>query len=376
MYIILKIGVFLMNILYLLFKLFPTKNKITFISRQSDSINIDFKLIMDEINKEQPSVKVVALCKKIKTGLLSKIKYIFHMFVQMYHVATSKVVVLDSYCIVVSCLKHKKILKVVQMWHAMGAFKKFGYSILDKDEGHSSKIASLMKMHNNYDYVFCSSNACILPFAEAFNISCDKVKVFPLPRVDLLKSDKYKKEKKSSLYSKYPILKGKKNILYAPTFRKNVDVSLQINELIKKVDYSKYNLILKLHPLVENSYSFDDKEGLIIDKGISTFDFSFVSDYIITDYSATIFELMLLEKPIYFWTFDLDEYVNERDFYLDYTKDIPGVKQSDINIILKDIDNCVFDIKKQKTFIDKYVYGGYNSNTYEISKFLLKLLSL
>ena len=102
MYIILKIGVFLMNILYLLFKLFPTKNKITFISRQSDSINIDFKLIMDEINKEQPSVKVVALCKKIKTGLLSKIKYIFHMFVQMYHVATSKVVVLDSYCIVVS----------------------------------------------------------------------------------------------------------------------------------------------------------------------------------------------------------------------------------------------------------------------------------
>ena len=81
---------------------------------------------------------------------------------------------------------------------------------------------------------------------------------------------------------------------------------------------------------------------------------------------------MLLEKPIYFWTFDLDEYVNERDFYLDYTKDIPGVKQSNINIILKDIDNCVFDIKKQKTFIDKYVYGGYNSNTYEISKFLLK----
>ena len=376
MYTILKIVIFLMNILYLLFKLFPTKNKITFISRQSDEINIDFKLVIDEIKKEQSSVKIVVLSKKIKSGLLNKIKYIFHMFVQMYHISTSKVVVLDSYCIAVSCLKHKKSLKVVQMWHAMGAFKKFGYSILDKKEGHSSKIATIMKMHNNYDYVFCSSAACILPFAEAFDISQDKVKVFPLPRVDLLKSKEYKKEKESSLYLKYPILKKKKNILYAPTFRKNDDVFSQINKLINVVDYSKYNLILKLHPLVENSYSFEDKEGLIIDKSISTFDFSFVSNYIITDYSATIFELMLLKKPIYFWTFDLEKYINNRDFYLDYIKDIPGDKQININKILKDIDNDVFDIEKQKEFIDKYVYNGYSSNTCKISGFLLNLLNL
>ena len=34
----------------------------------------------------------------------NKFKYFLHMFVQMYHIATSKVVILDSYCIVVSIL--------------------------------------------------------------------------------------------------------------------------------------------------------------------------------------------------------------------------------------------------------------------------------
>ena len=69
------------------------------------------------------------------------------MIKQMYHIATSRVVILDSYCIVISILKHKKKLTIIQMWHAMGAFKKFGYSIIGKSEGTSKKIIDLMRMH-------------------------------------------------------------------------------------------------------------------------------------------------------------------------------------------------------------------------------------
>ena len=57
------------------------------------------------------------------------------MLRQMYHAATSEIVVLDTYCIIISLLKQRKSLKVIQMWHALGAMKKFGYSILDKGEG-------------------------------------------------------------------------------------------------------------------------------------------------------------------------------------------------------------------------------------------------
>ena len=66
---------------------------------------------------------------------------------QMKHaIATSKVLVLDSYCIAASILHHRKSLKIIQMWHAMGGYKKFGKSILDMEEGSSAKLADVMVM--------------------------------------------------------------------------------------------------------------------------------------------------------------------------------------------------------------------------------------
>ena len=52
MVIIIKILKLILNIIYSLFKLFKTKNRITFISRQSNNINVDFVLLGKEINKE------------------------------------------------------------------------------------------------------------------------------------------------------------------------------------------------------------------------------------------------------------------------------------------------------------------------------------
>ena len=127
-----RIGIFFFNIIYFFIKLCPTRNKVTFISRQKNTPSIDFILLKTELHKTDPSIKVVILCKRLEKGFKKKILYVFHMFKQMYHIATSKVVVLDSYCITISILKHKKKLKVVQMWHALGSFKKFGKSIIGK----------------------------------------------------------------------------------------------------------------------------------------------------------------------------------------------------------------------------------------------------
>ena len=68
-----------MNFIYCFFKLLPTKNKICFISRQSDKVNIDFRLLVDEIKVEAPDVKIVILTKTLKKGLIQKVKYFFHM---------------------------------------------------------------------------------------------------------------------------------------------------------------------------------------------------------------------------------------------------------------------------------------------------------
>ena len=136
--ILIKIGIFILNIIYFFIKLFPiNKNKVTFISRQSNEVSLDFTMIAKELKQQNENIKIVFLCKKLGTSFSEKVKYCFHMVKQMYNIATSKVVILDSYCIPVCVLKQKKKLVVIQIWHALGSLKKFGYSSLDKKDGRN-----------------------------------------------------------------------------------------------------------------------------------------------------------------------------------------------------------------------------------------------
>lgn len=124
MTIIIRIYKVCLNFIYLFFKLIPTKKKITIISRQSNSKSTDITLLESALKKQLPDYKITVLCKRIEKSLLKKIGYLFYIFKLMYHITRSKVVILDSYCIPISLLKHKKSLYVIQMWHAMGLLKK------------------------------------------------------------------------------------------------------------------------------------------------------------------------------------------------------------------------------------------------------------
>jgi len=356
---IIKVGIFFINIIYFFIKLLPTRNKITFISRQTDKETMDFKLLREEINKRNNKTKVVVLCHQLEGGINStlktKIKYIFHMFRQMYHLATSKVVVLDSYCMVVSILKHKKKLTIIQMWHSMGTMKKFGYAVLDLEEGSNSKIARAMNMHKNYDYIFASAEAYKEHLAGGFNYTTDNILTFPLPRYDLLKSKEYDKKCKNKIYKTYPTLKKKKNIVYCPTFRKTkTDFIKALEKLIDSVDFNKYNLILKLHPLstvrIKKEY-----EGLIIDNKYSTFDMLSIADYIISDYSCVIYEAAVKNIALYFYNYDYDTYVGTRGLALDYYKELPGVISKNPKEIMRSIEKNNYDYPKLKKFADKYI---------------------
>ena len=197
-----------------------------------DSIPLDFLLTIDEFKKQDDSYEHVVLAKTIPKGMLGKVRYCFHMLVQMYHIATSKAVILDTYCIVISLLKQRESLIVIQMWHALGAFKKFGYSILDQKEGSSSKVAKMMKMHENYTYVLASSEYVVPYFAEAFHVKEEKVKVFPLPKTDLLINIEIHNAVVDKIWNQYPNLREekKKIVVYAPTFRKEEQAKKQMQK--------------------------------------------------------------------------------------------------------------------------------------------------
>lgn len=360
---LIKIIILLLNFIYFFLKLLPTKNKIVMISRQSNSETLDFELIRKEINKYN-KYKVIVLCKKLDGKENAKIKnlilYGFNMLIQMYHLATSKVCIIDSYCICVSVLKHKKKLKVIQIWHSIGTMKKFGYEILDQEEGSSTKIAKAMKMHKNYDAILCGGKGYIDDLCRGFNCSEDKIELIPLPRVDKLTDKNNIKSLKNDILIKYPRLKNKKNILYCPTFRKNENnMKLYVQKLIDSVDYKKYNLIIKLHPL--SNIKINNKK-VILAQEFSSADMIVVSDYVITDYSCILYEAGLLNKPLYFYAFDYDDYNKNRSLNIDYYNELPGVISGNINDILKSIDSEKYDYVKLNKFIKKYVDVNGNSS--------------
>ena len=351
--------------------MFPTKDKATFISRQSNELGIDFKLLIEEMKQENSKIEIVVLTKRLEKGIQYKMKYFFHMFRQMYHIATSKVVILDSYCIVISILRHKKKLKVIQIWHALGSLKKFGYSSLDKSDGRTSKMAKLMNMHKNYTYVLTSSEVSKPFFQEAFAVEESQIKIMSLPRVDFLKDERYNKEVRNRFYRIYPEIKNdKKNILYCPTQRKNGKIPVEV--VVKAVDFHKYNLIVKLHNGEEQIYV----DGKVLEKNIhfSGMELLHIADYIITDYSAIVYEAAITEKPIYFYVYDYDMYMNDRGWYIDYQKEMPGAIEKDIDKVINLIENNQWEKQKVTDFRDKYIDDLSDNVTKKLSKFIIEEL--
>lgn len=344
-----------LNFIFCFFKLFPVADKITFISRQSDEVTLDIQLLADEFHLQAPDYQCVYLCKRIGSGYKNKVLYVCHLFRQMYHIATSQIVILDSYCMGVSLLKQRKSLVVIQMWHALGALKKFGKSILDTGEGHGKKFSEAMNMHQHYDLIFSSSALCAPHFAEAFGYPLDHVQVASLPRVDVLTDFSHQDKIRRNIYKQYPILKERETIVYAPTFRKDSKYNKEAMEhLIQTVDLKRYNLVVKGHPLMQMQ-EYEGISGILCDKDFSTIDMFTAADYIIVDYSAVLYEAALMKKPLFFYTYDMEQYQTNRDFYLDYEQEMPGMISADAGEIMNAITAQRYNLDEVAAFADRYI---------------------
>lgn len=352
-----------MRVIYFFIKLFTRQkqNKITMLSRQSNNVNLDFRLLKAYLEKNE-ELEIQVLCKMIPENLTEKIKYCFGIINDMYHIATSKVCIIDGYNIPISALKHKKGLEVIQIWHALGAIKKFGYQALDKGEGSNKKVAKIMQMHANYTLVTCASKATSEFYAEAFGTDRDNIKVLGMPRIDYILGKEIK-EKKEKILKENPKLKEKKNIVYVPTFRKGKKIDL--SDLIQSVDETKYNLIIKLHPLDETE--IDDK--YVIKKYSST-DLINVADYVITDYSAMAFEAAILEKPLFFYLYDIDEYEEGRGLNINLQKEMRSSTSSKIEDIISTIENDAYNYEELTRFKNRYVETIDTNNTKRIAEYI------
>lgn len=359
----------MMSFIYFFIKLFPMqKNKILMISRQSNEMSIDFKMLKDEILKNDSNANIKVLCKKIPRDFIKRLGYCFYIIKCMYHIATSQVCIIEGYVIPVSMLKHKKKLVVVQIWHAMGAIKKFGKQVLGKREGSKSSTAAIMKMHQNYTFVTCTSNATKEFYAEAFDIEKEKILTLGMPRVDyLLGKGNLINIEVEKMLNEYPFLKEKENILYVPTFRKGQKSNVQ--DIINSVDKEKYNLIIRLHPLEKTKID----EKYIISNKYSTFELLKIADYVITDYSAAAFEASIIDKKVFFYLYDLEKYEDDRGLNIKLKEEMPKTTFDNIGSIIEMIEKKEYPFEELETFKNKYIETIDTKNCERIVKYIKKI---
>lgn len=348
-YIIQKIFSFI----YLFFKLFPCDDRILFISRQNDKPSIDYRFLIKEINKRSNN-KIVVITKRIeKNYFIALRKNFLIMFKQMYHLARCGICIVDGYNVAVSFLKHKKNLKIFQLWHALGAIKKFGYQTMTTNK--SLQIANVCKLHKNYNYIIASSDYEIPFLMDAFGYERKYFYTFGLPRVDYLLRETNKNRKK--IYKKYPEFINRKVILYAPTFRNNNDYRFE--KLINIVNYNDYVLIIKKHENI--NYKISDLKSAYLIDDFSTLQLLSITNYLITDYSAVSIEAAILNIPIFIWAYDYENYKKYPGLNVDLKKEFSLYFSEDINKIYKQLNkkydlNVVTDFKnKNVKYLDKKI---------------------
>ena len=133
---------------------------------------------------------------------------------------------------------------------------------------------------------------------------------------------------------------NKKIVLYAPTWRVRGEIELPIDfvQLEKTLNKELYMII---HPHYWNNVSNVPKAKNIslANQDFSIEDYYLVSDVMITDYSSTMFDYALLDKPMIFYTYDYEEYVSSRGLNFDFEHDAPGPLVYNQNELLAAINN-------------------------------------
>lgn len=236
-------------------------------------------------------------------------------FMRLYAQA-KYVFICDNFLPVSSCRKSEKTT-VIQLWHACGLFKKMGYDTPEDIPPyyHGS-------VYRNYDLLTASDPHCEGPYSGAMGLEPGVVRALGVSRTDVYFDDAWLAACRKAFYEKHPEARGKKIILWAPTFRGNAGAPYQVGmedmaQLEKQLG-DGYFLIRKVHPHIDHRLHLSSTD-------IPTEQLLPVADLMITDYSTVLTEFLFFERPYVLFAPDLAEYQEKRGFYVEYNTLSPYV---------------------------------------------------
>ena len=215
---IIKIGyLMLFKLFFNLFKLCPIKKKITFVV----SFVGNPTYLYEEITKESYSSEIIFLCKPAvaskfrkkfsNTKIISfESSNILYWLKSIYHLATSKVLIIDNYYAFLSVIKLKKGVECIQLWHAAGALKTFGLKDHSISLRKESAKRRFRKVYMKFNKIIVGSEEMACIFMDAFDVTSQNILRTGIPRTDFFYDNERLYTTRLSYYEKFPIFKEKR----------------------------------------------------------------------------------------------------------------------------------------------------------------------
>jgi CDP-ribitol ribitolphosphotransferase / teichoic acid ribitol-phosphate polymerase len=272
----------------------------------------------------------------------------------IYLLATSDIVLIDDYFGLLGGLDLSPETKIIQLWHAGSGFKSIGYSRFGAC-GSSGRVGA----HRKYTYAITGSKSLIPAYAEAFGIEESAVVATGLPRIDTFLNKERTQKIAADFFEQYPNLKGKRIILFAPTFRGRGIEDAYYD--YSRIDFARlYEMcgetsvvLFRMHYFVTVPAPIPAGHAdrlLDFESLPETNDLLHVADVLITDYSSVVYEFSLLNKPMLFYAYDKDTYSAVHGFHSDYDATAPGKVCTTFDELIKALENEDYDMSKLEAF--------------------------
>jgi len=235
----------------------------------------------------------------------------------VYHLATAGFIFLNDGFRPLARFPVSKRTKIIQLWHADGALKRWGHSVGDA-----------FPEAKRWTCAICSGEAMRAAWAEAFGIPLERVWALGSPQLDALVQPRDVAALRAAFDEQYPQCKGKHLVLYAPSFRDDdpdsASLLAQFNFEQFRQRFDDIALLVRLHPKLHGRYTLPPwVVDLTGQPGLG--DFMRISDRLITDYASLMTEAAALGLPMVLYAYDYDEYMaHERGFYVDLRTVPPG----------------------------------------------------
>ncbi|KAF0369892.1 CDP-glycerol--glycerophosphate glycerophosphotransferase [Pediococcus acidilactici] len=340
------------SVLYPIFSAFPIKKDRIFINSNNGKVfSGNAKAIFEYLQEYKPGDYnfIIVSNKKslfkdvnVKIVKYMSLKYLFYICTSKYWIAD-----INMY----SGIKKRPGQIYLQTWHGT-PLKKIGNDIIDNSR--QSEKREWARDAQQWDYFISNGNISDKNYYSAFQLTNTKILDYGLPRNDKLEHSVERSKKFRSQYN----VGDRKIILYAPTYRDDGSaINFDFNEFAKKLGH-EYFIIVNFHRLYSNSDISGNKD-VYVNTTMTIEECMSISDILITDYSSVFFDFSMLSKPMIFYAYDFDKYMNKnRGMYYNYKDFVPGT----VCMSFLDLLN-VLSKKSYKKFIKDFA-EEYNQNFY------------